>query len=150
MFGESGYAAMPLFEEMLAGYLSPTAVSFMNRLSLPLRPCRFTSRLVGNAYEAAGQADASLHTMVTCWRIWILVRELTWSQSKNSDEPQIWLSVPPSRLSSFGQPKYGSQTLYLFWKALLWRFRPGGTFSPRLGAHYFIPGLRYGNCVSGP
>ncbi|KAK3542839.1 hypothetical protein QTP70_004648 [Hemibagrus guttatus] len=56
------YAAMPKVEETLAGYLSPTSAAW-RKPALPSKPCTAISALVGKAYIAAGQANASLHTM---------------------------------------------------------------------------------------
>ncbi|KAK3571064.1 hypothetical protein QTP86_001311 [Hemibagrus guttatus] len=50
-------------EETLVGYLSPTSAAW-RKPALPSKPCRATSAFVGKAYTAAGQACASLHTMV--------------------------------------------------------------------------------------
>ncbi|KAI2663288.1 Transposon Tf2-6 polyprotein [Labeo rohita] len=58
-----GYMMMPQVEETLAGYLSPGSSSSLKKPMLPTKPCRLTSSLVGKAYQAAGQAGASLHTM---------------------------------------------------------------------------------------
>lgn len=60
---EQGYGAKPKVEEMLAGYLSPSLVSSRRKPTLPTKPCRMASSLVGKAYGAAGQAVAPLHTM---------------------------------------------------------------------------------------
>lgn len=58
-----GYMMMPQIEETLAGYLSPGSSSSLKKATLPTKPCRGTSSLVGKAFQAAGQADAALHTM---------------------------------------------------------------------------------------
>ncbi len=60
---ECGYRAMPRVEQMLAGYLSPGAASSLKAPVLPTKPLRVSSALVGKGYTAAGQAEASLHTM---------------------------------------------------------------------------------------
>ena len=54
---------MPQVEETLAGYLSPGTSSSLKKPTLPTKPCRMTSSLVGKAFQAAGQAGAALHTM---------------------------------------------------------------------------------------
>ncbi len=58
-----GYMVMPQIEETLAGYLSPGSSSSLKKATLPTKPCRVTSSLVGKAFQAAGQAGAALHTM---------------------------------------------------------------------------------------
>ncbi len=58
-----GYMMMPQTEETLAGYLSPGGSSSLKKATLPTKPCRVTSSLVGKAFQAAGQAGAALHTM---------------------------------------------------------------------------------------
>ncbi|XP_067278254.1 uncharacterized protein [Pseudorasbora parva] len=58
-----GYGAMPKVEETLASHLSPSSASSLKAPSLPTRPLKTTSALVGKAYSAAGQAAACLHTM---------------------------------------------------------------------------------------
>ncbi len=58
-----GYMMMPQIEETLAGYLSPGSSSSLKKATLPTKPCRVTSSLVGKAFQAAGQAGAALHTM---------------------------------------------------------------------------------------
>ncbi|MGL5881628.1 MAG: hypothetical protein ACRCY0_00025 [Synechococcus elongatus] len=60
---EHGYGAMPKVEETLASYLSPQAASSLKTPTLPTKPVRVTSGLVGKAYAASGQAAACLHTM---------------------------------------------------------------------------------------
>ncbi|XP_048037449.1 uncharacterized protein LOC125262674 [Megalobrama amblycephala] len=60
---QQGYAAMPRVEETLAGYLSPESASSLKTPTLPTKPLKTTSGLVGKAYAAAGQAAACLHTM---------------------------------------------------------------------------------------
>ncbi|XP_067245130.1 uncharacterized protein, partial [Chanodichthys erythropterus] len=54
---------MPRVEETLAGYLSPESASSLKTPTLPTKPLKTTSGLVGKAYAAAGQAAACLHTM---------------------------------------------------------------------------------------
>ncbi|XP_073720453.1 uncharacterized protein [Misgurnus anguillicaudatus] len=61
--GEHGYLTMPRVEQTLASYLSPAAASSLKSPSLPTKPVRLTSSLVGKAYKSAGQAGASLHTL---------------------------------------------------------------------------------------
>lgn len=60
---EKGYGMMPKVEESLATYLSPEAASSLKPPTLPTKPCRITSNLVGKAYMAAGRAGSCLHTM---------------------------------------------------------------------------------------
>lgn len=54
---------MPEVEEILASYLSPQHTLSLKALTLPTKPVRATSALVGKAYSADGQAAACLHTM---------------------------------------------------------------------------------------
>ncbi len=61
---ENGYEGMPPVEETLVSYLSVGETSSLKAPSLPSKPLQETSRLNGRAYAAAGQAVASLHTMV--------------------------------------------------------------------------------------
>ncbi len=51
-------------EEELVGYLSPGSSSSLKKSVLPTKPCRLTSVLVGEAFQAVGQAGTALHTMV--------------------------------------------------------------------------------------
>ncbi len=60
---EHGNGEMPKVEETLASYLSPESSSSIKSPTLPTKPVRITSALVGKAYSAAGQAAACLHTM---------------------------------------------------------------------------------------
>ncbi len=60
---DCGYRAMPQVEQALASYLSPDAASSLKSPSLPSKPLRTSSVLVGKGYAAAGQAGACLHTM---------------------------------------------------------------------------------------
>ncbi|KAL0180003.1 hypothetical protein M9458_025445, partial [Cirrhinus mrigala] len=60
---ERAYKAMPRVEQTLASYLSPGAASSLKAPTLPSKPLRTTSLLVGKGYAAAGQAGACLHTM---------------------------------------------------------------------------------------
>ncbi|KAL0153220.1 hypothetical protein M9458_051474, partial [Cirrhinus mrigala] len=60
---ERAYKAMPRVEQTLASYLSPGAASSLKAPTLPSKPLRTTSSLVGKGYAAAGQAGACLHTM---------------------------------------------------------------------------------------
>lgn len=50
---------MPKVEQMLANYLFPYTASSLKTLTLPTRPCRTTSALVGKA----GQAGVCLYTI---------------------------------------------------------------------------------------
>ncbi|KAI2643109.1 Transposon Ty3-G Gag-Pol polyprotein [Labeo rohita] len=54
---------MPRVEQTLASYLSPGAALSLKAPTLPSKPLRTTSSLVGKGYSAAGQAGACLHTM---------------------------------------------------------------------------------------
>ncbi|KAL0197556.1 hypothetical protein M9458_006096, partial [Cirrhinus mrigala] len=45
------------------GLSHPGSLSSLKKATLPTKPCRLTSSLVGKAYQAAGQAGAALHTM---------------------------------------------------------------------------------------
>ncbi|KAI2646466.1 Transposon Ty3-G Gag-Pol polyprotein [Labeo rohita] len=60
---ERAYKAMPRVEQTLASYLSPSGASSLKAPTLPSKPLRTTSALVGKGYSAAGQAGACLHTM---------------------------------------------------------------------------------------
>ncbi len=60
---ERGYRAMPRVEQTLASYLSPDAASSLKAPTLPTKPLRTSSALVGKGYAAAGQAGSCLHTM---------------------------------------------------------------------------------------
>ncbi|XP_077061833.1 uncharacterized protein LOC143714498 [Siphateles boraxobius] len=60
---EKGYGTMPRVEENFATHLSPDAASSLRPPTLPSKPCRTTSALVGKAYMAAGRAGVCLHTM---------------------------------------------------------------------------------------
>ncbi len=44
------YMVMPQIEETLAGYLSPGSSSSLKKETLPTKPCRVTSSLVGKAF----------------------------------------------------------------------------------------------------
>ncbi|CAM4721262.1 unnamed protein product [Leuciscus chuanchicus] len=58
-----GYLTMPPAEETLASYLSPESSSSLKAPTLPTKPLKATSMMVGKAYTAAGQAAGCLHTM---------------------------------------------------------------------------------------
>ncbi len=60
---ERGYRAMPRVEQTRASYLSPDAASSLKAPTLPTKPLRTSSALVGKGYAAAGQAGSCLHTM---------------------------------------------------------------------------------------
>lgn len=60
---EHGYVAMPKVEQALGNHLSPSTASFFCTPTLPPGPSQVTSRLVGKAYKAAGQAGGALHTL---------------------------------------------------------------------------------------
>ncbi len=61
---QHGYRAMPRVEQTLVSYLSPVAASSLKAPSLPSKPLRTNSALVGKGYAAAGQVGACLHTML--------------------------------------------------------------------------------------
>ncbi len=62
-----GYMVMPQIEETISlleeGCLSLGSSSSLKKATLPTKPCRVTSSLLGKAFQAAGQAGAALHTM---------------------------------------------------------------------------------------
>lgn len=58
------YTKMPQMEESLAGYLAASQASSWKAPTLSLKPCQFTSRLLGKAYVVAGQASGTLHTIL--------------------------------------------------------------------------------------
>ena len=58
-----GYLTLPPAGETLASHLSPETASSLKAPTLPTKPLKATSSLVGKAYSAAGQAAACLHTM---------------------------------------------------------------------------------------
>ncbi len=58
-----GYRVMPRVEQTLTSYLSPDAASSLKAPSLPSKPLRTSSALVGKGYVVAGQAGACLHAM---------------------------------------------------------------------------------------
>ncbi len=60
---ERGYRAMLRVEQTLASYLSPDAASSLKAPTLPTKPLRTSSALVGKGYASAGQAGSCLHTM---------------------------------------------------------------------------------------
>ncbi len=60
---DSGYTKMPQMEKSLAGYLAATLASSWGAPTLPSKPYQFTSRLVGKADAAAGQAGGTLYTI---------------------------------------------------------------------------------------
>lgn len=47
----------------ISRYLSPGSAKSLKKPTLPMKPCRVTSALVGKAYQAAGKAGTALHTM---------------------------------------------------------------------------------------
>ncbi len=55
---------VPQVEETLAGYRSPESSTSLEKPTLHTKPCRLTSTLVGNIFQAAGGAGATLRTMV--------------------------------------------------------------------------------------
>lgn len=71
---DNGYGRMPEVEQTLASYLSPVSASSLKAPTLPTKPCRVTSSLVGKAYTAAGQAGACLHTIGFCCKLPRLTR----------------------------------------------------------------------------
>lgn len=58
------YTMMPQVEEMLASYLSPGTASSLNKPTLPTKPCRTTSTLVGKVFQVAGQAGATFSELL--------------------------------------------------------------------------------------
>ncbi|KAL0153385.1 hypothetical protein M9458_051304, partial [Cirrhinus mrigala] len=60
---ERAYKVMPRVEQTLASYLSPCAASSLKAPTVPSKPLRTRSSLLGKGYLAAGQAGACLHTM---------------------------------------------------------------------------------------
>ncbi|XP_053537260.1 uncharacterized protein LOC108267367 [Ictalurus punctatus] len=58
-----GYLAMPKVEEVLASHLFPSTAGNLGRPTLPSKPCKATSALVGKAYMAVGLACGSLPTI---------------------------------------------------------------------------------------
>ena len=77
---------MPQIEETLAGYLSPGTSSSLKKPTLPSKPCRTSSTLVGKAFQAAGQAGASLHTMAVLQAYQAdLLKDLSTSGTLNHD-----------------------------------------------------------------
>lgn len=54
---------MPQMKESLAGCLAAPKASLWKAPTLPSKLCQFTSRLMGKAYAAAGQAGGTLHTI---------------------------------------------------------------------------------------
>ncbi|XP_056596267.1 uncharacterized protein LOC130414411 [Triplophysa dalaica] len=62
-YKERGHGAMQRIEQTLASYLSPSTASSLKAPTLPSKPCRVTSTLIGKAYAAAGQSGACLHSV---------------------------------------------------------------------------------------
>ncbi len=60
---ERSYRLMPLVEQTLVSYLSPDVASSLKALTLPSKPLRTSSALVGKGYAVTGQAGSYLHTM---------------------------------------------------------------------------------------
>ncbi len=58
-----GYRAMPRVEQTLASYLSSDLASSLKSPTLPTKPLRASSALVGKRYVATGKAGSCLHTM---------------------------------------------------------------------------------------
>ncbi len=84
---ESGYERMPPVEETLACYLSMGNTASLKVPSLPFKPLQDTSRLNGRAYATAGQAVASLHTMVVLRAYQVdLLKDLDNGQGLSPDE----------------------------------------------------------------
>ncbi len=79
-----GYMMMPQIEETLASYLSPGSSSSLKKATLPTKPCRVTSSLVGKAFQAGVRLVLLCilwrfckHTRLTCWKIWAQAGQLT-------------------------------------------------------------------------
>ncbi len=84
---ESGYERMPPVEETLASYLSMGDTASLKVPSLPFKPLQDTSHLNGSVYAAAGQAFASLHTMVVLQAYQVdLLKDLDNGQGLSPDE----------------------------------------------------------------
>ncbi len=84
---ENDYERMPPVEETLASYLSVGETSSLKAPSLPSKPLQETSRLNGRAYEAAGQAVASLHKMAVLQAYQAdLLKDLDKGQGLSPDE----------------------------------------------------------------
>lgn len=49
-------------EETFTVNLSPGSTSSLKKPTLPTKPCRAKSTVVGTAFQAAGQASAAMHT----------------------------------------------------------------------------------------
>lgn len=64
-FKQHDYGAMPRVKETFASYLSLESALPLKAPTLPTKPLRATSTMVGKAYSAAGQAAACQHTMTT-------------------------------------------------------------------------------------
>ncbi len=112
---ERGYRAMPRVEQTLASYLSPHAASSLKAPTLPTKPLRTSSALVGKGYAAAGQAGSCLHTMAVLQAYQAdLLKELDEGEGFSADdilssaEPLICLSAlprrPPVPLGGLWQP----------------------------------------------
>ncbi len=84
---ERGYRAMPRVEQTLASYLSPDAASSLKAPTLPSKPLRTSSALVGKGYAAAGQAGSCLHTMAVLQAYQAdLLKELDEGEGINADD----------------------------------------------------------------
>ncbi|KAL0181298.1 hypothetical protein M9458_023704, partial [Cirrhinus mrigala] len=98
---ERAYKAMPRVEQTLASYLSPGAASSLKAPTLPSKPLRTTSALVGKGYTAAGQAGACLHTMsvLQAYQADLLKRasrgtaDLALRATKETAEQHLWLML---------------------------------------------------------
>lgn len=82
---EHGYEKMSWVEEALAIYLSRGAVSSLKAPVLPSKPCPMSSRPVGKAYLAAGQADGALHTVLQAFQA-DLLKDLDQGKRQSPEE----------------------------------------------------------------
>ncbi len=73
----------------------PGGASSLKRAIPPTKSCRATSTLVGNAFQAAGQAGAALHIMAV--KIWAPGgKEAQGSFQLQVSRPAMLKSLPPS------------------------------------------------------
>ncbi|KAI2647410.1 Transposon Ty3-G Gag-Pol polyprotein [Labeo rohita] len=76
---ERAYKAMPRVEQTLASYLSHSGASSLKAPTLPSKPLRTTSSLVGKGYTAAGDrpGSRSMATMVAAERhLWLTLSDM--------------------------------------------------------------------------
>ncbi len=83
---QHGYRTTPWVEQTFSSYLSPVAASSLKDVSsLPSKPIRTTSALVGKGYVAAGQSGSCLHTKLVL-------------QAYKADRWKRWMSTRPWRV----------------------------------------------------